>query len=257
MEPKKCKHTYTITFGECAENHVGMQQLGKAGAAGLELADLVGAMKKFEAAGYACELVDLGELSSEPGLPAAYVLIVRGGVSGLLGGRPAAELEAEHGALDHDKKAFMYGRVVNKKARHNLCFADKGQMPDYEAGEGRVVAFNAVPLTSAIRATLPDYFGAKATKLYAEGNYYYNVAKCGIGFHGDAERRIVIAARLGAAMPLHFQWYRAGEPLGKRIKLVLEGGDLYAMSSKAVGSDWRKNTIATLRHAAGAAKYLQ
>ena len=28
--------------------------------------------------------------------------------------------------------------------------------------------------------------------LVAEANYYYDLEKCGIGYHGDAERRIVV-----------------------------------------------------------------
>ncbi len=34
------------------------------------------------------------------------------------------------------KKAFMRGRVVNKKARWNNCYADFDQQPDYENRRG-------------------------------------------------------------------------------------------------------------------------
>jgi hypothetical protein len=37
----------------------------------------------------------------------------------------------------------------------------------------------------------------------------------------------------------------------------LHSGDLYVMSEKAVGTDVKKKKIATLRHAAGASKYLE
>jgi hypothetical protein len=37
--------------------------------------------------------------------------------------------------------------------------------------------------------------------------------------------------------------------------LTLQAGDLYIMSDKATGNDWKKSSILTLRHAAGAAKY--
>ena len=55
---------------------------------------------------------------------------------------------------------------------------------------------------------MPLWFGPKATHLKGEANYYYDIAKCGIGYHGDSERRKVVAVRLGAALPLYFQWYR-------------------------------------------------
>lgn len=47
--------------------------------------------------------------------------------------------------LPRDSKAFMYGRVVNKKARHNLCFDDISQKADYEKGLGTIVSYEEVP----------------------------------------------------------------------------------------------------------------
>jgi hypothetical protein len=252
--------TTTITFGDCAENHVGMQKLGALAPCGFTAAELAAARDRFEAAGCDCELVDLvaagcvEEHRPEP----ASVLVVRGGVDALLAasGGTAAELLAEQEALEPDTKALMRGRVVNKVARHNLCFADVAQEPDYERGRGRVVAFGDLPLTAAARAALAEFFGAKAAQAVAEANYYYDAARCGIGFHGDSERRLVVALRLGATMPLHYQWFLRGAPVGARIALSLDHGTLYAMSAKAVGTDWKRRVVPTLRHAAGCAKYL-
>ena len=46
-----------------------------------------------------------------------------------------------------DKKAFMYGRVVDKHARWNLCFDEKAREPEYAKGCGRIVAFKHIPIT--------------------------------------------------------------------------------------------------------------
>ena len=44
--------------------------------------------------------------------------------------------------------------------------------------------------------------------------------------------------------------------LGKNLNnLIIEHGDIYIMSEKAVGNDWLNSNIPTLRHAAGAEKY--
>ena len=87
--------------------------------------------------------------------------------------------------------------------------------------------------------------------MFAEENYYYNLKlkEVGIGFHGDTERRKVIAMRLGESMNLVYQWFYQSEPVGKRIELMLNDGDLYIMSDKAVGQDWMRKKIYTLRHA--------
>lgn len=245
----KSTQVVTITFGDCAENHVGMQKLGDKAEHGLSCEELRAAQQRFEQLGCTCEMIDLvkegnvaGQLEPEP--TEACVLIIRNGLSSLLGSAEETDdLMREQIRCSWDTRAFMKGRVVNKKARHNLCFAEEGQEPDYEAGKGRVVAYAAVPLMNRVRQSLGTYFGDKAANLYAEGNLYYDTSQCGIGFHGDAERRIVIAMRLGAPMPLHYQWFQQSKPVGARVKLLLNHGDLYAMSEKAAGTGKNKSFI--------------
>jgi hypothetical protein len=78
----------------------------------------------------------------------------------------------------------MRGKVKKKHARHNLCFAEVAQEPDYDAKKGRVVAFHSLHALRAIRDALPGMIGGKAQALFGEGNRYYDVAKCGISYHG-------------------------------------------------------------------------
>jgi hypothetical protein len=237
----------TLTFGDAAENHVGMEMLGARGAAGsgftvAELEALAATMASAELVRLPCP--DAATEGTEP----AAVLVIRGALSP----ERHATLFEEQATLEHDKKAFMYGRVVNKKARWNLCFDDVPHDPDYAHGKGRVVAWSAVPATSAFIADWPTRFGPKARGLKGEGNYYYNPKVCGIGWHGDTERRKVIALRLGASMPIHFQWYHRSAAVGTIFTIPLNGGDMYIMSEKAVGNDWKSSSKWTLRHAAGA-----
>ena len=261
---KSTGEALSITFGDQAENHVGMQMIGTRIPAGLTIEELRESAQKWETCGYKCELIELHphlptinrETAEAEGVSMkAAILIVRNGAAAFKS-RPD-ELLAEQKQLKVDKKAKMRGRVVNKLARWNLCYGDEEQEPDYDAGKGRVVAFTSVPKLNTIREKLPYFFGPKAANLVAELNMYYDITKCGIGFHGDTERRIVVCIRLGDQIPLHFQWFLQSKSIGERIKLTLNHGDIYAMSEKAVGSDWKKRKIPTLRHAAGAEKYLR
>jgi hypothetical protein len=247
------KSTITLTFGDMAENHVGMEQIGArvAKGQGVHLADLKAILQKTKAAGIQTKLHVLNGPDQNP----AYLLIIKKGVEALLGPGSTAALFKEQAALDHDKKALMYKRVCNKKARWNLCFSEEGHPPTYEEGRGRVIAYDDVPLTKALHSALPLWFGPKAENLQGEGNYYYDAASCGIGYHGDTERRRVFAVRLGATIPICFQWFQRGEPIGKRMRFDLEDGDIYVMSEKTVGTDWKSRVVPTLRHAAGAAAY--
>ena len=261
----------TITLGDQAENHAGMQTLGELVEAGqgFNLLDLQNIKTNLEAIGIECELVpldlyqDLNTIDMSVDMPEeAYVLIIRDGVNKLLqncSDLTQSNLFDEHLVLELDKKAWMKGRVVNKHARWNLCFDDVGQEPDYEAKKGRIVSYDEIPITKTLLSEIPKYFGAKAENLKGEGNYYYDKTKCGIGFHGDSERRKVIGIRLGLgeSPPLHYQWFINGKPVGERIVLNLNGGDMYVMSEKAVGTDWKRKKIYTLRHATGCKKYTE
>jgi len=256
----KTQETITLTFGDCAENHRGMQSLGHMASIGLTPADLITIKANMESHGVTCELIDLTQIPPNPAIPAtgtppqyppAHILIARKGIQAFdqLNGNA---LYTEQCQFPRDTKAFMYGRVVNKKARHNLCFSDMDQSPDYASGKGTVINFTKTPILSHIRTNLPVVTGcAKVATLQCEANYYYDIKKTYIGFHGDTERRIVVGLRLGATFPLHYQWFHKNNPVSARYTVQLNDGDIYFMDEKAVGFDWKSSSLYTLRHAAG------
>lgn len=231
----------TLTFGDCAENHVGMQQIGTIHDNGFTYDDLIDITKIFKNKEY--KIYDLHTNEQ----PEAYLLVIKNAISN------PDKLYNEMKNLNWDKKAFMKGRVVNKHARYNLCFDNYEQEPDYENGKGRIVNINDTTYLNKLYKKISKNDNCNNLKI--EGNYYFDVNKCGIGYHGDTERRKVIGVRLGNSMPLVYQWYLRGEPVGDKIIIKLSHGDLYVMSEKAVGFDWKKRIIYTLRHSTGCKKY--
>lgn len=253
----------TVTYSSVVENHVGMEKIGNPQKEGFTIKELKQAQKRFEESGIKCEYIDLDDA-----LPITYIgkadpaaiLVARGALQDILEkkGKTLLELQKELFELKWDDQAVMYGRQVTKRARHNLCFTDKDQKANLSEGKGTVVAFTHLPCVQIIREALPEFIGGKAKDLNAEGNFYFNSEKCGIGFHGDAERVIVIGAKVaekGVKMPLDYQWFHERKPIGDRVELSFDSGDLYVMSHKATGNDWKKRKVPTLRHAAGAKKY--
>lgn len=248
--------TITLTFGDRAENHVGMQQIGVGAEHGFSIEDLENARIRFEEKGCVCEIINLNQYLPNGAIAEeAKLLIIRNGVNSLLTSirSNADQMFQELVNLSWDKKAKMYGRVVNKTARYNLCLDTIAQEPNYEEGRGRIVAYDSVPLTKYIRNILPNLIDGGG-ELAGELNFYYK-QDCGIGFHGDAERLKVVAIRVGQSPPIHYQWYFKGEPVGQRAILALNHGDMYVMSQKTTGNDWKKKNIYTLRHATGGPKY--
>jgi hypothetical protein len=264
----------TLTFGDQAENHAGMEKLGelvKEGD-GFQLNDLQMVQTTFQEMGAICQLISLDLTPTEQeqitcssnnkkkSETEAYVLVIKDAVNIMLrncSDFTQQDMFEEHVRLELDKKAWMRGKVVNKHARWNLCFDEESREPNYEEKKGRIVGYSEIPVTQALMSQMVNYFGPKAQQLKGEGNYYYDTNKCGIGFHGDSERRKVIGIRLGCgeSMPMHYQWFRESIPVGERRVIPLNSGDIYVMSEKAVGTDWKKKKIFTLRHATGCNKY--
>ena len=265
--PSQCGEVITLTMGDCAENHRGNQMIGDRVEAGegFTYDDLLAIQRHFRDE-WKCEtemvqlhdddpveLADGSTIEQE----VAFVLVMRQGVNALFGQPDAAErMYAEQTALEWDKKCMMYGRVVNKHARHNLCYSEEAQEPDYEKGKGRIIPFHQVPMLQSALATLEACVGPKARHLKVEGNRYYDISQCGIGWHSDIERRKVISIRLGTVgTPIHFQWYLNSQPMGERMTIDLQPGDMYVMSEKAVAPDGKKKKIPILRHAVGPRKF--
>ena len=166
------------------------------------------------------------------------------------------------------KETKTRGRVMNKKARQNIMFI-KGekQEPSYIEGKGRIEDLcerktlhdGLESLKTQLREALKLCGSKSKVEIHVvEGNRYYDLKTTGIGFHGDTERVVVICLTIGGGgnFPMRFQWFKDKYPVGKPIDIYLNDGDLYIMSHKTVGCDWKKSSKYTLRHAAGAPKYL-
>ncbi len=164
------------------------------------------------------------------------------------------------------KEVKVRGKRMNKLARTNVCFvADREQKPAVFEGKGTIYDLKKLKFLNAAVERLRDdiakgliAIGSK-TKVVInviEGNRYYDLKKTGIGFHGDTERVVVICLSIGCwNYPMRWQWFKDGMPVGKSIDVRLNSGDVYIMSEKSVGADWKKSSLYTLRHAAGADKY--
>lgn len=255
--------TITITWGEQIETHHTMQKIGKIANKGFSLTDLQNFQLNFNPD--TAKIYDLTNLLLDANVDAekAYLLVVKNGVQQLLSKNDDKnkdiynDLKKELYGMPFDNKKFMYGASKESKARHCICIADFDQQINHEGTvkKGTVVNFTHLPILSKLRATLNAGFAFNEKYLLAEGNHYYDVDNCGIGYHGDTERRYVIGMRFGSDMPLHYQWQLRGENIGKHFEINLDDGDIYVMSDKTTGYDWRKKNIFTLKHAAGSDKY--
>ena len=252
--------TITLTFGDAGENHAGMNIIGKIGeiGSGFNYEDLLIVKNELEKNGYECELIALNELCKFKLVmyelirgevtKDAYILVMRKGVDYFI---------KKEGGDKWDRKYWDTRRkkVLNKHARANVCFGEKNIEPNYEEKQGRIVAYNDVENLNILRKNMGLLLGEKGNNLICEGNRYYDIKKCGIGWHGDSERKKVIGVRLGAKMVFKIRWYFKSKPVSESVNIELNGGDMYMMSEKAVGYDWKRSSVYSLRHSAGCEKY--
>lgn len=256
-----------ITFAECVENHIGNQQIGEKCQNGWSVNKLKNLKRKLDHSNINTSLVDLNNLlvggQFEEYSDEACVLVIKNCVDGVFG-IDSKQCFEHLKTLEWDKKYYDTRRkkVLNKNARWNLCFCDSAQQADYENGKGTVHTFETANMQK-LKTKIESMMSGKSEnieKLNAEGNYYYNLKKCGIGMHGDTERRKVFGVNLGDCQrQLVFQWYKNSKSVSDKAIIELEHGDCYIMSDKAVGFDWKKRSKLTLRHGAGIenSKYIQ
>jgi hypothetical protein len=164
------------------------------------------------------------------------------------------------------KEVKVRGKRMNKRARTNLCFVpDREQEPAVFEGKGTIYDLKKMKVMNECVERLREEIatglieiGSKTKVIInvVEGNRYYDLKKTGIGFHGDTERVVVICISIGGFnYPMRWQWFKDGMPVGRPIDIHLNSGDVYIMSEKAVGADWKLKSKYTLRHSAGAEKY--
>ncbi len=197
----------------------------------------------------------------------AAVLVVRNGVAELVGEEGAADaieqdlwkqpIDTTVRSVKHKASDGTTDGVVDKHARWNNCMWDGPRRvataTDIAEGHGSMANFADIPALNALRNACAEEMNVRLP--VAESNYYYNVddPEVGIAFHGDAERKIVVMARFGKGserLPISFQWYHNTKRIGDMMTINLDHGDLLVMSEKAVGTDWRRRKICTLRHSA-------
>ena len=184
----------------------------------------------------------------------AVVLVIHDGANALTGDPTMADtMLRELQALHFDETTLMYGKVVTARSRRNVHFAHEGRSEDMANGQNTVVPWSGVPANAKCLGALTREFGAPDVQS-AVANYYPDPKKCGIGWHGDAERRQTIMVRLGAGSdvrPIHFLWCSLGKGIAAPITIELKHGDVMIPCAKAVGTDYRTQTRPTVRHGTG------
>jgi hypothetical protein len=181
------------------------------------------------------------------------VLVVRGALLGTTDGlADAVALDLEHVAhAQTDRMAIMRKKLLHRRARYSACIGETRVDADLANGVGVVLAFSTMPAVEAVRR----YIGVipETRDKLAELNYYFESTSY-IGFHGDSERPDVLGTVFGMSKDLVIQGFCRARPVGKRVTISLNHGDLYMGCEVAFGHHWSRercrDDVIHYRHAA-------
>jgi len=200
---------------------------------GLSHDDLQRAQRKFESAGCSCRFVHLHMLLPEMvrivqgSRVDAHILLVRGGARALMGSDQACnDLLSEQLKLHVDKGENLH-RILLKDDQIKL---------------------------NRLRSALPNFFPSGIESLTTDAYKYFEPNKNGFSYQGS---RQVICVNLGHSLKVDFHWFHQGNPEGKPFHASMDHGDIYILSTKAMGADWEKKGVYSVQHAMGAQKFRQ
>lgn len=255
------KFTYITIFSDVVPStysgvHTG-PVIGKPCEKGFNYTQLVQGSEWFKKKGCCTRLLDLTKLTTQKCPESAYALVVKKGLQYLLpeGSEPNT-LYHELAELSMDTRVVVKNQLIERTDRHRVCCGMSAQYPNFREDRGTVHPFSSVPIIDHIQETLPDVFGVRAKDTVCETDYYFDTSKCCLPYHGNPERCKYIALCTGHGIQVHMGWFLGEKKIGTRIEIVLTHGDLLILSEKAIGSDWTRSDILTLRHAFGSTEVL-
>ena len=234
FEELRTKAAGCWTLSPTAEHHAGMQISGNPDHVPIPASTASSVASWFESQGYIAMNVDLSDATGVP--VDGGVLHVKNGASRLC---DVNRMWATFIGLPKDTQYLdRGGKIRNKHKRSNVNVGEHAESADIASGVGTTVAFSSAPEVSKLLRGLTQFGGGLEQIEVAEGNFYHTPVQCGIGLHGDSERKFAVGVSMGSTRYLEFQSFVHGFPSGPAVRLTLEHGDLYIMYGKGCGYDW-------------------
>ena len=161
----------------------------------------------------------------------------------------------------------MYGKCREKKSRVNSNYADvqqEGHMdhPDPKQRVPSLLPFGEhLAKVRDLLTRIGRLVEVDTKDLYGEVNHYLKSKTIqGIGEHMDKERNMVVGLCLGTKVRnLAFQAYQGAMPIGPKLVIDIQPGDMYFMdiNAKGTGSMMKPHVKHHATGGTGSAKYLR
>jgi hypothetical protein len=145
-------------------------------------------------------------------------------------------------SVDWDKKVLLRNKVVNRIGKYVISIHDEAQEPNYEQGQYRVLSYNELEDLKVVKNNVNKI--VNQNNLLCKGDYNYNHEKLKLKYQGGKVNNM-ICIHLGDPIQLSYKWFFSNKAVSESTGFTLNHGDLYIMSEKATGHDYKlkKNPI--------------
>lgn len=222
-----------ITFGDNISPGHGFNYLGKMSEINIDRKELNYAKLYFQNIGCQCKIKKISVDNHDE----AYILIIK-------------NLSFRFDKLMTELLELKWDSLDKKKHNNSLCFAGFSQTANIEEKIPTVISFDNLPFLSSLQSHFIN--SIRYDNIVADANYFPDKENHKSTFQGHLKRKILMGAFLGGDMPFHFQQFYNGKALDKPKTIKLHDGDLFIVTSNAIGCDWRKKSVnGSFRHGIG------
>lgn len=194
--------------------------------------------------------------------PAAHVLVCEDFLSAIEreSGQNAditEQLYESLNALQCDERRVSRGHILPIHGEGSACIGSISREGSPEDGVGTVHDRELVPGFSELSATFVKMFEGKGAHISWYMKKFKQASDCCHNFIGSdigtwGMARIVVGRPANLEVPMQFQWWFKGMPIGWRRKITLKHGTLVLLDGDyAFGRNWRKTNELTMRNALG------
>ena len=244
--------SYTLLLCDCAASQgQGSDSIGKMAERGFSPTQLRALAASLTKRGVPCDVFELTPHCTAPDAEDACAIVIHAARLDHEGFPLADAMLEEVEAIQYDKFTFTYQAAKAAHSRHLVFVGDSLREPVPEEGTHTVLAWDSLPACELAARLVSRELRSWDLKV-ACALHYPDIDKCGISWHGDQERRQTVLFRLGKAQrPIHLRWMHENKPAGPVISIPLAHGDVFIPCAKAVGTDYKRRKVPTLRHATG------
>lgn len=154
--------------------------------------------------------------------------------------------------LEYSTTRFVHGRHVPFAHYHELII-NTGEQQLFQEPGSKLHLVSDINNFEKMFGAIQTLSGLRNSTLSTNVHRFFHTDLCGQFFKGkDKGTYGSLKIFLGTSpLPISFQYFQHGNPVGDRLKIITKNGTLLVMCERAAGVGWRNHNACCVRHAIG------